>query len=147
MTVTVVDHGDLFESGAEVLVDPVNCVGTSGAGLAKEFRKRFPRQVTHYETSARRGLVRVGHDLVFAGTKPTIVFVPTKRHWRDASTIEDVSVGIERLAYLLLRQTWKTVAVPALGCGLGGLAWVDVEPVLRHLLDELPCDVTIYAPR
>jgi hypothetical protein len=91
--------------------------------------------------------VRVGHDLVWYGQGPAVVFVPTKRHWRDASALPDVTVGIERLRYLLLRQPWKTAAVPALGCGLGGLPWTDVEPVMRHLLNELPCDVAVYEPR
>ena len=126
-------RGDLFASGCEALVNPVNCVGVMGRGLALQFRHRFPANYEAYRDACARREVRPGRCLVFdagAGPAPFVVNFPTKRHWRDRSRFEDVAGGLDDLARLLRRRAIASVAVPPLGCGLGGLPW----PAVRSLL-------------
>ena len=95
-------QGDLFQDSAEALVNPVNCVGTMGKGLALEFMKRFPDNFWDYVRSCRSGRVRPGQMLVFQTHRPQIhryiINFPTKRDWRDPSRIEDIEAGIQALA-------------------------------------------------
>ena len=126
-------RGDLFASGCEALVNPVNCVGVMGRGLALQFRHRFPANYEPYRHACARREVRPGRCLVFdAGAGPTrfVVNFPTKRHWRDRSRIEDVAGGLDDLAGILRRRAISSIAIPPLGCGLGGLPW----PAVRSLL-------------
>jgi len=145
--------GDIFQSQAEMLVDPVNCVGVSGKGLAREFKRRFPNAVRHYERMCRRGLVwhdvppafyQFGHG---AGVLVmTIAFVPTKKHWRDSSRFDHVRAATRQLARLIESGAFTHAAVPAFGCGNGGLTWSEVEPMLRKELTIPRVKVDLYAP-
>ena len=130
-------QGDLFASGCEALVNPVNCVGVMGKGLALQFRSRFPANYEAYREACARGAVRPGRCFVFdagAGRPRVIVNFPTKRHWREPSRIEDIAAGLDDLAGVLRRHAIGSVAIPPLGCGLGGLPWPRVRSLL---LDRL----------
>ena len=126
-------QGDLFASGCEALVNPVNCVGVMGQGLALQFRHRFPANYEAYRNACAQREVWPGRCFVFdAGAGPArfVVNFPTKRHWRDRSRIEDIAGGLDDLAAILRDRAIGSVAIPPLGCGLGGLAW----PAVRSLL-------------
>ena len=100
-------RGDLFASGCQALVNPVNCVGVMGRGLALQFRHRFPANYEAYRDACARGEVRPGRCFVFdAGAGPArfVVNFPTKRHWRDPSRIGDVAGGLDDLAGILRRR-------------------------------------------
>lgn len=147
---------DLFESGCDVLVDAVNCVGVSGKGLALAFKQRFPAYQAAYAQACHQNQVAPGKCFLYAtnsrsgsgsgsGSRlPTdpkyIISVPTKRHWRDPSTMQDVKASVEdmvaQLNGLPLNEV-RSVAIPALGCGLGGLPWSEVEPMMVTALKEL----------
>ena len=132
---------DLFASGSEALVNPVNCVGVMGKGLALQFRHRFPANYEAYREACTRRAIRPGRSFVFdagAGSPHFVVNFPTKRHWRDRSRIEDIAAGLDDLAAILHSRAIGSVAIPALGCGLGGLPWPRVRSLL---LDRLaPCE-------
>ena len=143
-------RGDLFASGCQALVNPVNCVGVMGKGLALQFRHRFPANYEAYRDACARCEVRPGRCLVFdTGAEPArfVVNFPTKRHWRDRSRIEDVAGGLDDLTGILHRGTIGSVAIPPLGCGLGGLPWSEVRSLM---VDRLaPCDgvsIVVYEP-
>ena len=143
-------QGDLFASGSEALVNPVNCVGVMGKGLALQFRRLFPANFEAYREACTRREVRPGRCFVFdagAGRPRFVVNFPTKRHWRDRSRIEDIAAGLDDLAAILDRRAIGSVAVPALGCGLGGLPWPRVRCLL---LDRLAsCEgvsILVYEP-
>ena len=124
-------RGDLFAADAEALVNPVNCVGVMGRGLALAFRERFPDNFAAYAAACRRGAVVPGEMFVGATGRERprlIVNFPTKRHWRDASRMEDLVRGLESLAELVRTRDLRSIALPALGCGLGGLDWSEVRP-------------------
>ena len=141
--------GDLFASCAEVLVNPVNCVGVMGKGLALEFRTRFPRNYRYYRRDCALGLIRPGRIHIPAellGDLPMVFNLPTKRHWRDRSRLADVEAGVQALGRLLAGMTYETAAVPPLGCGLGGLSWTDVRPIVERELTAVGTHVMVYEP-
>lgn len=143
-------RGDIFRSGADALVNPVNCVGTSGKGLAKQFARRFPFAQKVYVSACRRGTFQIGTVLESAhkvgGGKPRIIFFPTKDHWRDPSRREYITEGLSRLSYVISTSLYDTVAVPALGCGNGGLDWDWVCPTIEYALADLATRVLLYEP-
>jgi O-acetyl-ADP-ribose deacetylase (regulator of RNase III) len=135
----------IFDSSAEILVNPVNCVGVMGAGLAKEYKLRYPEMFNHYARSCRSGRLRIGSLHVWEDehTGKIIVNLPTKHDWRQDSTIEIVEHGLNALlnSPLLKRHT---ISLPALGCGLGGLSWQDVQPVLDEKMGQWPKQVYVH---
>ena len=134
-------QGDLFSSGCDALVNPVNCVGVMGKGLALQFRNRFPANYETYREACAHGEVQPGFCHFFdagAGQPRFIINFPTKRHWRDRSRIEDIRAGLDDLALFLDNTTIRSIAVPPLGCGLGGLAWPAVRSLL--LVRLAPCE-------
>ena len=136
--------GDIFATGADMLVNPVNCVGAMGKGLSLAFRRRFPVYDADYRALCRKGRIRPGEVTLWThcgGTPPTwIASFPTKDHWRDPSRLEWIEDGLASLRDAILRRhpTCRSVAIPRLGCGLGGLAFTDVAPRIERALGNLP---------
>ena len=152
------EQGDIFDSGAEALVNPVNCVGVMGAGLALGFKRRWPAYFAHYVAACRSGELRPGRIHEYwtnSEEKPNVIFsLPTKMDWQLPSRLEDVDAGLAALVRRvnIANEMFgiSSIAVPALGCGLGGLDWAEVEPLMvRYLggLDWLGVDVAIYLPQ
>jgi O-acetyl-ADP-ribose deacetylase (regulator of RNase III) len=135
-------QGDLLKQDAEALVNAVNCVGVMGRGIALQFRKAFPKSFEAYEHACKRGEVRPGSMLVFETDRLTnpryVVNFPTKRHWRDKSRLTDIESGLEALVAEVKRLGIRTIALPALGCGLGGLEWLDVCPRIEKAFSAVP---------
>jgi|SRR5882724_8835084 len=143
--------GDLLESDCAALVNPVNCVGVAGKGLALQFKRTFPNNDAAYRTACWQGVMRPGRVLPFvttaAGRTLLIINFPTKRHWRDASHLADIDAGLLDLRRELEDRAIASVALPALGCGLGGLDWREVRPLIWSRLTGLPaCTVHVYPP-
>lgn len=150
----VEDHPDLFTCGAYALVNPVNTEGVSGKGLALEFKRRFPRSQRIYERWCRSGALTVGRVLyTFDDEEGSIgglghrmvIHFPTKSRWRDPSRISFVRLGMHSLAGVI--ENVDSVAIPALGCGLGGLRWEDVRPVIVEGLRGYTGTVFLFPPR
>lgn len=136
-------HGSIFDSTAQVLVCPVNCVGVMGKGLALEFKKRFPYQSERYIGLCRRNDVVPGGTYLAAG----VIFAATKNHWKDPSLIEWVDTALGNIVgdMKYLEPTGaRSIAIPQLGCGCGGLDWADVEPLYEKHLGGLDCDVEVW---
>jgi O-acetyl-ADP-ribose deacetylase (regulator of RNase III) len=136
----------MFASKAEALVNPVNTVGVMGKGLALAFKKKFPDNFAAYRDAA----LAPGTMFVFDRSPRTprwIINFPTKRHWRDPSRIEDIRSGLVDFVAQLVARDIESVAVPALGCGLGGLAWTDVRPLIADACRAIPdVRVELFAP-
>ncbi len=127
--------GNILDSGAAALVNPVNCEGVSGAGLAKAFALRYPQWAKAYKVAARRGEIRVGevwrHAAAVDFFAPTVYALPTKRAWRDPSRLEWIRSGLDALTTDVCGEFRPaSIAIPALGCGLGGLDYRDVRPFI-----------------
>ncbi|MDO9099495.1 MAG: macro domain-containing protein [Caldisericota bacterium] len=139
--------GEIFDSRAQTIVNTVNCVGVMGKGLALGFRQRYPEMYSDYVDRCSRGEVHLGEPYVYRYVVPPwILLFPTKQHWRSLSRLVDIDAG---LSYLVAHyRDWgiTSLAVPPLGCGLGGLDWSIVGPTLYQGLSNLDIDVKLYAP-
>src|SRR4029077_5132654 len=143
--------GDLLSDGSEALVNTVNCVGVMGKGVALQFRKAFPDNYTAYERACKRGEVQTGRMFVFETgqlTRPRLVInFPTKRHWRGKAKMEYIDAGLVDLVRVLRRYEVRSVAIPPLGCGNGGLRWAEVRPRIEAALTPLTdVHIALYAP-
>jgi O-acetyl-ADP-ribose deacetylase (regulator of RNase III) len=139
--------GDLFASRAQTLVNAVNCVEVMGKGLALEFKKRFPQMFEDYVERWQRDQVRLGEPYIFRDRSGIMVMnFATKDHWRSSSRLIDIEHGLDYFVDRYADWGVSSVAFPALGCGYGGLAWADVEPVMVGKLRDLPIAVEVYAP-
>ena len=141
MIVTKQHGGSLFEEHAEAFVNPVNCVGVMGKGLALHFKRAFPANCRAYEAHCRSGQMKPGEVFMFEtenlASPRWIINFPTKRHWRDPSRIEDIESGLKSMVQEIKTHDIKSIAVPALGCGLGGLDWRKVEPIITDALSAV----------
>ena len=145
---------DLFSSGAEILVNPVNTRGVMGAGLARQFKQRYPSMFAAYRDRCQLGLVRIGaidvHVVEEASSSRVIIAnFPTKQHWRDPSKLPWIESGLVALRRVIAESGARSVAVPPLGCGLGGLDWSDVssrivQSMTRAVEDDV--EVLLYPP-
>ena len=140
--------GDLLDADAEALVNTVNCVGVMGKGIALQFKKRFPDNFKGYSIACERDEVRPGQMFVFDtgrldGKPRYIINFPTKGHWRSRSRLADVEAGLADLADQIRKREIRSIAMPALGCGHGGLEWEKVRPLIERKLGELSGDVRI----
>jgi O-acetyl-ADP-ribose deacetylase (regulator of RNase III) len=144
--------GDILQADAEALVNAVNCVGVMGRGLALAFKKAYPKNFKAYEVACAREQVQPGRMFVFDTGQPRnpkfIINFPTKRHWRGRSRIEDIESGLHALAQEIQARHIRSIALPALGSGLGGLDWHDVRPRIEKALGSLPnVHVILFEPR
>lgn len=144
-------RGDVLAEPAEALVNTVNCVGVMGRGLALQFKKAFPGNFKAYEAACRRGELEPGRMFVFetgALTSPRyIINFPTKRHWRGRSRIEDIEAGLKALVEEIRRRQIQSIALPALGAGLGGLEWTDVRLRIEQAVSGLgDVRVVVFEP-
>lgn len=140
--------GSIFDSTAQVLVNPVNCVGVMGKGLAKEFAKRFPEIIAPYKRDCKSGQLDLGHVKLYGISAGRFVACfPTKCHWRGCSHLDDIYDGLLSLRGKVMRHGIESMAIPALGCGLGGLHWeTDVRPLIYENLGDLDCMTLVYPP-
>ncbi|MFC4127246.1 macro domain-containing protein [Nocardia rhizosphaerae] len=146
------ESGNLLDADTEALVNAVNTVGVMGKGIALQFKQAYPDMFREYARAARMGDLHVGRMFVWetgAARGPRlIVNFPTKRHWRSASRLDDVSAGLPVLAETIERYRIQSIAIPALGCGHGGLTWEEVGPLIKKALEPLAAKVEIrlYPP-
>jgi O-acetyl-ADP-ribose deacetylase (regulator of RNase III) len=151
MAVIEPHRGDLLRADADALVNTVNTVGVMGKGIALQFRKAFPANYEAYRRACEAGSVQPGKMLVFETgqlVEPRLIInFPTKRHWRGRTRIEDIDSGLEDLVAVIDRYDVRSIAIPPLGCGNGGLAWSRVRPMIEAALAPLPSlRVLMYAP-
>lgn len=149
-------NGDMFESTAEAVVNTVNCVGVMGKGVALEFKNRWPENYKAYKVACLKKEIRPGKMFVhdngdMFGTSQFryLINFPTKQHWRAKSKIEFIEDGLKDFASVLNFYDIKSVALPPLGCGNGGLNWDDVRPLIESALanESLTRNIFIYGPR
>jgi O-acetyl-ADP-ribose deacetylase (regulator of RNase III) len=140
-------YGNLLKSDAQTLVNTVNCVGVMGKGIAEKFKKAYPDMFEDYVRRCDEREVTPGVPYVFV-VRPgrQILNFPTKKHWRGESRLDWVSRGLDEIESRWADWNIQSLAVPPLGCGHGGLAWNDVEPLIVEKLSSLPIRVELYVP-
>ena len=150
-------RGNIFDSKAGLLVNPVNCVGVMGAGLALQFKQRFPEMFQDYKTLCNKSEIQPGKPIFLTMKQgivhplPHICLFPTKNHWKNSSLIIDIEMGLDSFRkyqdgnqYMSDYIRHKSAAFPKLGCGLGGLSWEKVKPLMEHYLGNLDMEIEIY---
>jgi O-acetyl-ADP-ribose deacetylase (regulator of RNase III) len=147
--------GDMFSEPVEALVNTVNCVGVMGKGVALEFKKRWPANFKEYKKLCDVKALVPGQMFIFdtnelfASEGPRyLVNFPTKSHWRSKSQISYVQDGLDALREEIKVFGIKSIAIPPLGCGNGGLDWADVKPlVLSKLSDLEDVEIIVFPPK
>ena len=143
--------GNLLDADVEVLVNAVNTVGVMGKGIALMFKQRFPKNMQEYAAACKSGEVQTG-KMFATRTDATvgaewIVNFPTKQHWRGYSQMIWIEEGLQDLRRFIIENNIKSIAIPPLGAGLGGLSWRDVKPrILQALHDLSDVNIIIYEP-
>lgn len=137
MAINYMGQASIFDSKCQALVNPVNCVGVSGKGLAKQFAKKFPIPTGYYKRECDNGNMKIGTVITeWSGQSadPTsIIYFPTKGHWRNPSKYSYIGLGIISLTGVIISEHIKSIAIPALGCGEGGLEW----PIVRRYIQQM----------
>ncbi len=145
-------YGDILKQDAEALVNTVNCVGVMGRGIALQFSNAFPENFKAYVAACKKEEVQPGRMFVFETGQLTnprfIINFPTKRHWRGKSQMQDIDAGLIALVETVRHYKIRSIAIPPLGSGLGGLDWAEVKPRIEaavRAIDDVR--VFIYEPR
>jgi O-acetyl-ADP-ribose deacetylase (regulator of RNase III) len=145
-------NGNLLTAPAEALVNTVNTVGIMGRGIALQFKQAYPAMFREYERACKAGEVKLGKVQVFdlgglAGGPRWIINFPTKGHWRADSRIADVHAGLKDLVATVRKLHIRSIAIPPLGCGNGGLDWNQVRPLIEAAFTDLPeVEALVYSP-
>ena len=144
-------NGNLLADDAEILVNTVNTVGVMGKGIALAFKKAFPYNYELYAHACKIGTMAIGSMLLVEDVnliygRKLILNFPTKTHWRKPSEYDYIRRGLKGMVDLLGMMPEKTIAIPALGCGNGGLDWVAVRQMIADSLSELDMDIRVYEP-
>lgn len=143
--------GDILADAAEALVNTVNTVGVMGKGIALQFKRRFPGNFKAYKDAVEAGHVEPGTMFVWhtgrLDNPQYVINFPTKRHWRARSQLTDIESGLAELERTVQKLGLRSIAVPPLGCGNGGLDWEVVRPLIESYLAGLEgVDVRVYEP-
>jgi O-acetyl-ADP-ribose deacetylase (regulator of RNase III) len=144
-------RGDLLNSDAEAIVNTVNCVGIMGRGIALQFKKMYPANFEAYAAACALNEVTPGKMFIFPTKEMTnpkyIINFPTKRHWRGNSKIEDIDSGLAALKKDVQRLGIRSIALPPLGSGLGGLPWPATKERIVRTFEDMPdMDVLVFEP-
>lgn len=145
-------EGNLLDAPVDALVNTVNTVGVMGKGIALQFKQAYPENFRAYEAACRRGEVEIGRMFVVEteqlGNPRLIINFPTKKHWRNRSRLDDIRSALGDLRRVISDYQIRSIAVPPLGCGNGGLDWLDVRPLIVDALGDIPdVDVVVYPPK
>ncbi|MDN5014755.1 macro domain-containing protein [Streptococcus sp. SO2] len=140
-------QGDIFESKCQAIINTVNCEGKMGKGLAYQFKKKFPEMEQDYVKVCLKGELYPGKLHIYQEKNFLIINFPTKNKWREKSKIEYIIIGLRKLKEEIIKKGIKSVAIPPLGAGNGGLNWNEVKfEINRELLDMEDVVFEVYEP-
>lgn len=143
-------NGDILREDVEAIVNTVNCVGIMGRGLALQFKNKFPQNFKEYQLACKNKEVQLGKMFVHQTGQlinpKYIINFPTKGHWKQNSKIEDISNGLDNLITIIEKYSIKSIAIPPLGSGLGGLDWKMVKKLIEEKLKNINCTVILFEP-
>lgn len=143
--------GNILNETTEAVINTVNCVGIMGRGIALQFKKMYPDNFKEYAKACKKGEVVPGKMFIYKNNAlfnpKYIINFPTKRHWKGKSNIKDIENGLAALKNDIENLALKSIAIPPLGCGLGGLEWNDVKYLIIEKLGGLEdVEIIIYEP-
>lgn len=136
--------GNLLKSSADALVNAVNCEGAMGKGIALQFKNAYPEMFKEYRKLCKKGKLHPGWLHTYTKSGKVIINFPTKDKWRNLSKLWYIERGLDELAALIPKLPIKSIAIPALGCGFGGLDWKIVRELIEKKLARVSDAVDIY---
>ena len=153
--------GNIFNSGCFAAINPVNCVGVMGAGLAKQFKEKYPEMFKQYKEDCMSKKITLGQNYIWInpnsfrsdirctdyGEFAEIICMPTKNHWKDSSELSWIILALQDLRnYITINYgSGCSIAIPKIGCGLGGLNWeFQVKPEIEKYLGDLEINIKVY---
>jgi O-acetyl-ADP-ribose deacetylase (regulator of RNase III) len=136
--------GDIFTSKAQVIVNPVNCKGVMGKGLALAFKERYPAMFSVYQKECREGILRIGRPTLYKESNPWILNFPTKDNWKASSKLVYIQEGLEYFVTNYHKAGIQSIAFPKLGTQHGKLSWEEVGPLMAQYLSQIDIEVSIY---
>lgn len=148
-----ISTGNLLTAPAEALVNTVNTEGVMGKGIALQFKQAFPDMYKSYQSACKNSEIKLGKVHVYdlgglVGGPRWIINFPTKGHWRSKSKLDSIQTGLEDLIRIVGELNIRSIAIPPLGCGLGGLNWNDVQPAIEDAFATIPdVEVLLYPPK
>jgi len=128
--------GDIFQSDCEVLVNPVNCVGVMGKGLAFQFKNKFPTMFKEYKKYCETEVLQLGKPIIIKDGKIPILCFPTKHHWREMTDICNIIKGLEYMDSRVDEWRYDSYAFPLLGAGEGGVSSELSEQILKEYISD-----------
>ena len=149
--ITIKKQGDLLKEDVQAYVNTVNCVGIMGKGIALQFKMKYPENYKLYKKACNKNKVQIGKMFIteindLFDTKYIINF-PTKKHWKGKSKLEYIEKGLDDLAKQVRKLNIKSIVIPPLGCGFGGLHWKEVRPLIEQKLSSIEdVKIILYAP-
>lgn len=147
------NEGDILLSDCQVVCNPVNCEGVMGKGLAAQFKKMYPLMFEDYKYVCSSSLLKPGMIHVWplpgVGRNPRLIFnVATKARWTSRSEIGTIVKAVGWINEMIIRHSVDSIAIPALGCGEGGLKWLDVRPILERMMwQHKAVRIVLYPPK
>lgn len=144
--ITFYQKDNIFNYECDAIINPVNTVGVMGKGLALVFKQKYPKNFEFYKQHCLNNQFQIGKILTYKENDIFIFNFPTKKHWRDPSQISYIKEGLISLKEEILYNQIRSINIPALGCGLGGLEWSIVKEILIDELCFLDCDIRIFEP-
>lgn len=148
MTITYVASGNILSDEFKAIVIPVNTMGIAGAGLARQWALQYPDEHRLYGIVCKHKRFSIGEVLpVISAPNRLFLCFPTKIVPQKRSELAWIEDGLYDLNQLIPNLLIKSLALPALGCGLGGLPWKDVKPLIEKYLGGLKIPVRVYLPR
>ena len=138
--------GDIFKDTSEAIINAVNCVGVMGKGIALKFKEKYPDNYIMYKAACNRKEVKIGKMFIYKESNKTIINFPTKQHWHNDSKIEYIKEGLKDLVKALQSLNIESVAMPAIGCGNGGLSWDIVKKTIKEYLSDVDMSIIVYNP-
>ncbi|WP_318842093.1 macro domain-containing protein [Pectobacterium odoriferum] len=139
--------GDLLESNTMALVNAVNCQGVMGKGIAYQFKKKFPKNFSYYKAACENNQLKIGDILTVAEYDRLIINFPTKDSWRLKSQYEFIEKGLNALRKEIIEKKISSISIPPLGCGNGGLDWLNVERMIIDTLGDLySVEIVLFPP-
>lgn len=141
--------GNMFDEPFDIRINTVNCVGVMGKGLALKFKNRYPEMFEEYKIKCFNKEIRPGKLYIWACPNgEEIINFPTKNHWKRPSEERFIIDGLVDLKkYLKIKPSETTIAIPALGCGYGGLEWHAVKSLISLLLSETNVNIKVFPPQ
>ena len=143
--------GNIFVEPVQAIVNTVNCVGVMGQGLALQFKQKYPQNFLQYKKACKKNELQLKKMFVHStgcDLPQYIINFPTKQHWRGVSKLQDIEGGLDDLLQVLQEYKISSIALPPLGCGLGGLSWSQVKPIIdKKLASQGDVYVVVFEPQ